>query len=527
MNREKRNNGEKTFIDMDAVLKLLEQAKRQQASPAGSRVLDSRNFEDQTYQKQRRDTPAWDEAEATLQSQIPFAESLSRDMFQSLYTEELRYKPDEEILPQARAVNKSILEMAVQSEQYEDLRGVTSGNELLSAEAAQQFILSLEQGLRQSSAGNPHSETSKVIARLQEKARAKAEQLGRLLGNSQTPSAKVTQAGVRLDSLLSQMKHLEQKSADDFVRFGVRNAAISALYDALVSVGELKDILNSWGNGKASVHSAVINRELIQTVHDNNRLKEISRYLGRLKEMLRLRRKNGFTYGRGEPFTIVRGNSLEEVLPAELARMASPLTLPYFLRDYLDGKLMQYQRRDRICKGSGDIVTCLDESASTKSCVNDTWGMTVALALLDAASHENRKYALIHFSDSMDIRTDIYLPGQYKLERVLNSAMHFFNGGGTDFERPLREAVGVLRTNDFRNADVVFITDGICSISEEFKAWLKNEKAELHFTITGVLMDQEGTGRQFSLEPFCEHIYRLSELGAERIADILVNSHAQ
>lgn len=524
MNREKRNQEEKVFMDMDAVLRLLEKARQKQ--PVSDRVMRTRKFEEQTYREQRRDTPIWDAAEKALQPAVPAAESLSQDVFQILYSQEPQFNPEASISPRAKAFNKPVLEKITGSDEYEELRGVTTGNAELSAEAAQQFILSLSDSIK--GALTNQDDRTRVFEQLQRRKKALQEKLGRLTASPHTAETdeKIRRTAAMLQNTLSQIGDQEKRAADALVISGTGAGVVSALRDALAAAGELKNVCDAWGNGVASLRSSAVNRKLLETVRDNSRLKEISRYLGRLRELLRLRRKNGFTYGRGEPFTIVRGNSLEDILPSELAGLASPLTLPLFLRDYLDGNLMQYRRRDRICKGKGDIIACLDESGSTSSYGNAEWGMAVALALLEAAGHENRKFALIHFSAESDIRTDIFLPGRYNLENILNTALHFFNGGGTDFERPLREAVEVLRSKDFRNADIVFITDGQCSISESFRVWLRSTKAELKCTITGVLMDQDGSDREFSLEPFCEHIYRLSELGADRIADILVNEHA-
>jgi hypothetical protein len=41
--------------------------------------------------------------------------------------------------------------------------------------------------------------------------------------------------------------------------------------------------------------------------------------------------------------------------------------------------------------------------------------------------------------------------------------------------------------------------------------------------VTGVLMDQLSPGMAFSLKPFCNEIYRISELGGDSIADALIS----
>ena len=90
-------------------------------------------------------------------------------------------------------------------------------------------------------------------------------------------------------------------------------------------------------------------------------------------------------------------------------------------------------------------------------------GKAVAFALQDVAAYDKRSFALIHFSSSQELRTDVFLPGKYTPDDLMDSAAHFFCGG-TDFETPMREAVRLMEQDDFSKADVVFITAGECTM---------------------------------------------------------------
>ena len=145
----------------------------------------------------------------------------------------------------------------------------------------------------------------------------------------------------------------------------------------------------------------------------------------------------------------------------------------------------------------------------------------MALALQDVAATDRRNFALVHFASHDELRTDLFLPGQYTPDDLMAAATHFFNGG-TNFEAPMREAVRLMEQEGFHKADIVFITDGECRMPEEFVKALKQKQADLSFTITGVLMDQDSPGMAFSLKPFCNEVYRISELGGDRIADAIL-----
>ena len=200
--------------------------------------------------------------------------------------------------------------------------------------------------------------------------------------------------------------------------------------------------------------------------------------------------------------------------------LASPKTLPLFLRKYQRRQIKQYQRREPIYKGAGDIICCLDESGSTTG-QPAAWGKAVALTLLEIAESEGRKFALIHFSGPENVKTDIFIPKQYTLEDKLRAAETFLDGG-TDFHSPLKEALRLMQEEHFENADLVFITDGECELPESCITALHTVQIERRFTVTGVLLDEDNAGMDFSLKPFCQNIYRTCELTGKQIIQNLL-----
>lgn len=244
-------------------------------------------------------------------------------------------------------------------------------------------------------------------------------------------------------------------------------------------------------------------------------------YLGRLKELMDGKRKNGYAYGRGEKYSLELGGDINRAIASEFAMLAAPETLPLFLRKLQRKALKQYQRREPICKGSGDIICMLDESSSAES--QAPWCKAVALALLDIAMRDQRRFAVIHFAGVGDVQTDLFLPGQYDREDVLRCAETFLNGN-TDYETPLREALRLMEQEGFENADMVFVTDGECVLPDSFLEKLKAEQSARGFQITGILLDQEDAGFEFSLRESCTNVYRTSQLSRDQIAEQLVVS---
>lgn len=275
--------------------------------------------------------------------------------------------------------------------------------------------------------------------------------------------------------------------------------------------------LTAWGYGPDShePEKRAADLNLAARVARSPTLQMVARYLGRLKELMDGKRKNGYAYGRGEKYSLELGGDISRAIASEFAMLAAPETLPLFLRKLQRKALKQYQRREPIRKGSGDIICMLDESASAED--QAPWCKAVALALMDIAIRDKRRFAVIHFAGVGHFQTDLFLPGQYTREDVLRCAETFLNGN-TDYETPLREALRLMAREGFENADMVFVTDGACRLPDVFAAELRQEQAARGFQITGILLDEDSSGFDFSLHGFCGEVYRTSQLTRDQIA---------
>jgi len=296
--------------------------------------------------------------------------------------------------------------------------------------------------------------------------------------------------------------------------------SVSAAVDAAAEKAkEVQTILGAWSDDVGTMEKNAVNTELLQKVRQNPALLEISKHLGRFREIFAQGRRNGYAYGRGETYALELGNDLSRAIGSEFAMLASPQTLPLFVKKYQQRRLKQYRRREPVHKGMGDMICCLDESGSTRGDAA-AWGKAVALTLLDIAAESRRKFALIHFAGSSECKVDVFLPGQYSMQDKMNAAETFL-GGGTNFKQPLDEAIHLMDTG-FENADIVFLTDGLCELPEDYLAKIHKEQTARKFTVTGILLDAGNPGMDFSLTPFCQKIYRTSELAGDEIVRGLV-----
>ena len=124
---------------------------------------------------------------------------------------------------------------------------------------------------------------------------------------------------------------------------------------------------------------------------------------------------------------------------------------------------------------------------------------------------------MVRFSSAQSVETHLYKAGEYTTDDVLEFAESFLDGG-TNFTTPLKKAVKLIEHEEFQNADIVFITDGVCSINDKFADDFRDKGTQLKFKVVGIVIDRNAPDMTFSLEPFCEKVYRLSELTGDDIA---------
>ncbi len=494
------------------------------------RVLKSTRLEDNIYADLRSGDSALDDLEEVSAAKLKTFPALSRDVYQSFYSLMPRKTPEEALSATARKFNARILDHVMEGEDYPTLKSVCEGRELPAYEAAGEFTAQVAgelDGLLSDVGGDKGA--LNTLEKL-EGAREQAEQaLSALLerlrdtqGRNDTLEQAVVAAANQADSKQRQAEAVAKRidtclAKNKEVIGGVVARAAQA---AKEKAEEVQTILGAWSDDPANLRRNELNTELMERVRKSPALLEISKYLGRFREIFAQGKKNGYAYGRGEKYSLELGSDLSRAITSELALLAAPETIPLFLRKFQQKQLKQYRRREPIYKGAGDIICCLDESDSTVG-APAAWGKAVAMTLLEIAADGGRKFALIHFSGRDSFKVDLFVPGAYTAADKLAAAETFLSGG-TNFVTPLRESLRLMDTHGFENADIVFITDGECALSEEALDVLRRQQAELRFTVTGVLLDADSPGMDFSLKSFCQNIYRTSELMGEEIVRELV-----
>lgn len=473
-----------------------------------------------------------DEIEQDAEKKLKSFSALSQDVFQSFYSLAPRRNEEPSLSVAARKFNAPILEHMTKSEEYPTLKEVCEGRELPAYEAASEFVSKvsgeLDDLLPQLAGKQGALHTLEKLERAEQQAARRLyellEQRGAIRRDDPVLDEAVVKAANEVDGKHRQVEAVTKLIDDSALHDRETTHAMvrEAVAGAAEKAKKVQSIIGAWSSDPGNLQRTPENLALLKRVRESAALRDISKYLGRFREMLTQKKQNGYAYGRGEKYSLELGSDLSRALTSELAMLAAPETLPLFLRKYQRCQIKQYRRRELVYKGAGDIICCLDESGSTAG-ERAAWGKAVAMTLLEIAESEGRRFALIHFSGPGRFQTDVFLPKQFTAEDKLRAAETFLDGG-TDFFAPLGEALRLIRDVGFNNADIVFITDGECILPPEHLSRLQEDQAEYRFTITGILLDQENTGMDFSLRAFCQNIYRTSELTGEAIVYEMVNS---
>lgn len=297
------------------------------------------------------------------------------------------------------------------------------------------------------------------------------------------------------------------------VRQMLRTALTASQQKLEESVQWLEMMGLGWGND-SSQDTQVSPTEkiaLVQKIAGNDKLRQIAKLAGRFKEIAERKRRSRAKDAFGEITTIELGNDISRLLPSELQKLADPALFPLFAKGYYDRSLLQYKTSGKEQQSRGPIIVCLDSSGSMSG-LPDNWAKAVTAVIGQIAYQEERHFRVIHFAKSVQ-RIDDFPACHHDYHKLLESMLSFYAGGGTEWEPPLKAAIDCIqKQKQFKQADIVIVTDGQCDVGKSFVNQLLNQKDRLGFTLYGVLIGEVG---EKQMEKFCDRVWAVKDLMAE------------
>ena len=351
--------------------------------------------------------------------EIPTADTLHKDTFMLFFKLDPKFRKDDEVYPAYR-FNKEVLSKAVKCQEYRQLRNNTKLDEVNSTIATVLF-------------------TKTVIAELLRR----NPQLPNILNNlTKTP--------------------LNRAKPPKF------NVPISAVKKALQQTVETMKALSyaeSWGLEDAPLRKVSPDERLAlaNLLLNSEKFKKLMTLVGKFRNLAISTKSRAIRKRHGDVTSVTVGKDLTKAVPSELAKLGHPLLKHEVLSRLANGKILQYETKPKDALGKGDFVACVDLSG-TMNGIRELWAKAVVLASMLTAVKQKRRFAIVFFSKTVK---DVFVFDHHNrptLEDLVRIAETFY-GGGKNFVDPLEKAMELTQNV---NGDILFITDGICEIPDDF-----------------------------------------------------------
>lgn len=302
-----------------------------------------------------------------------------------------------------------------------------------------------------------------------------------------------------INELSAVLKQTVQRNSENLLQ-----AMAQARQESKQVNENLKSLLGgiTAGNAEADLRKVSLRDKisLAEKLASDKKMIEIADWAGRFKRIARFKQKSKQSKSI-ERKGISVGSDIENLLPVEYSFYTHRLTKLDFLRRFAENYTMQFEQRGLEVLKKGPIVLCLDQSDSMSSL--DTQSKGFALALMSIARKQRRDLCLVLFSSR--VQTHKYIKGKIRVPEITRLARTFL-GGGTNFSLALEEALHVISESRFKQADVVFVTDGEACLTNSFLKSFNEKKREKAFNVLSLVI---GCNRN-TVEQFTDRVIEIT-----------------
>ena len=472
----------------------------------------------------------------------PAFDYLHQDIFLSL----MKYKP--KLLPESDVhlstkLNHKFAQLYLNTPEYIKLRqtcrmdqfNAALGTEILGKKLLQIITDLMQQQQEAMQKMQELMQNEQQMDELLEENAAMDELLQDMIANGQGNSAYANQLQQQMDAnklAMEQFKQLantiynemDELIDEDDLANEIKRQAGKTFDQASTEVAETSAVVNAWGFGEGEKCRVAYQnkKEAIERIRRSDKLKKLTDMIGRFKESAITEQKKKTKNGATEIHSVTTGNDIQSLLPSEMMMLTKEQTKSEFYARHNEKRQLQYSKESNKSKNKGPIIICVDCSGSMNG-DEEMWSKAMAMGVLEVAQMQKRDYGCILYSSYADdpiiINKDEISP-----EKVI-TICESFEGGGTNFERPLQKALDMIKKSKvWKEADIMFITDGDCSTSDTFLRKFNSAKEEYEFKTKGILVD---LGRYHSsdasLREFCDDVVRISSIAELNDANSDIN----
>lgn len=288
-------------------------------------------------------------------------------------------------------------------------------------------------------------------------------------------------------------------------------------------VQQVSQLCDTWGIGSGPECQVSFQNKkgALEQIRRSPKLKKLTDLIGRFKESAITEQKKKAKNGAVELSSVTVGDKVQDILPSELMTLTHKATKPDFYRRQSEKGLLVYSKEAHKQKNKGPIIVCVDTSGSMNG-DEEIWSKAMTVGVLEIAEMQKRDFACIIYSDHADepivIKKDEVNP-----DKIIQCAERF-HGGGTNFECALEKAIKLIEQSTFREADIMFITDGDCGVSDKFLRKYRTVKEDKGFKTQGILVNMGyGHCSDSTLKEFCDDITLVSDVAQLKDSESEVN----
>lgn len=416
-------------------------------------------------------------------------------------------KEDRQKLDELKAAQQQADELGEQSQELE-----------AQANAAQQLADAASQNQVGSGSGPPAQAQAGQMSQLQAKAIA-----NQLVQQAATAKADAKAGQEMADEAKAKAEQLAQellgKPGSQQAEVKLRELArigLQAAKNAQAKVEEVSKTLEAWGldEGELVRKSIPESLGLLERMKRNEALKKFAALLGRIRQIAARKARSKISGDGARVTTVETGRDIKRAHRSEIIALLNPALRVKALVRWTRGELRLFGQKIKAKLGHGPVIVCEDGSGSMDG-AKQQWAKAVTLSLAHYAKIQRRSFGWIHFGSASTKLVDrVYQQGRLSAEQMLELAETFRNASGTDFEKPLRRAVEMIQKQGLKKADICFITDGECAVSEEFLREFKATKEALEINVFTVLCDV-GSSADSAVKEFSDRIETASTFSAE------------
>jgi len=438
-------------------------------------------------------------------------EDISQDIFSMLYEREP--KDEDAPTPAGLRVCKQALDKIKELREYQDLHRLTQ----LDAFASGVATVAMDKAFMGFVPKVPESPEQ-----MRKKAEA-ARELGmdKIAGELEASADKVQQ----------YLNKIANNSLNDEK---CRQQVREALQNAVEETREAMEGMSAFGYddspGELKQVGLKEKMELAKLIRQSQKLKEIAHLAGRMIAIAKQKQREKML--SNEVSSVKMGDEIPYVLPTEIAMLAQESTSVLFFKGLVERTLLQYDLHAKKPQGQGPIIYNMDGSGSMNG-FPEYAAKAMGMALFEIAKMQKRDFIFGQFGNADQYREAIfYADGTVDVEDengkrkqaaysplYLMAELEFFFDGGTDFQRPLSEALRHISGHKFNKADIVFATDGCAELAPEFVAEYQRVKEEKTFTCLGILIGREAK----VMNQFCDQLFHIDDLLGDTDANAEMN----